>query len=547
MDIAGLVRRIIRFIIEYGLFIIILYIGFCIYVEVFNVAVEDYLSSSMWKYRSVWLGKGDYDLFGYTIEYQLEGYSDYSFYYVHWGNNMLDGVMPYCDEFGYIKLDGVTNRNGLYIFPPLYSMLYAAGIMLGMDNCGIGLILTFFAYITVFPIYGLAKEFSKNRHVAEVAALTYFLNVSILYHIVFLWTNPSPFIFFFFSGFYMLVRGKRDTGTLLIVIAALFKQTAWFLGFPLVVYLLMTRRSSKSEQGVDNELENDVNDASDDVDEKTPGRLNEFMKTVQNTIDIRGFATSVLLVVVFVGAIMYPFLIAQPQIFINLSLASGGFPLESFTAFPGYGSPMRFQVLPVAAGLPWLAEIMDYLVFNGIFIIGGVMLFFGLMLLTKKDSDKKTVYLRRLLFLTMCLMLWVHLAGPRGVYKYYFTLFAPFFSIFSSSQMINSSDEHVPFSLSMLWLPLLLSTVIIVLDRNIYLFAVLLILIGYALSSQIGLLWKVIKSPGRFVVDRIAPPLKERTARLSVAYQRMKILIYPEMNKGIDSELSPTQTVDTTS
>ena len=66
--------------------------------------------------------------------------------------------------------------------------------------------------------------------VGEVAALTYLLNPLMLYHTDFLWFNPAPFVFFFFAGFYMLIRGKRLTGTLLIVCAALFKQTAYFCG-----------------------------------------------------------------------------------------------------------------------------------------------------------------------------------------------------------------------------------------------------------------------------------------------------------------------------
>ena len=228
-----------RSIAEYLPLLIILHFGMLVWTSVFNAAVIDYMEDQLWANRYVWLGNGPIDLFGYTINFQFEGYSDYTFFYVHWGYNMLNGVMPYNDAFGYLRMSGVINRNGLYIFPPLYAYLYAAGIALPVDDWGIGLLLAVFGYLTALPVYGIASNLSHNRHVGEAAALTYLLTPNVLYHTTFLWLNPSPFIFFFFSGFYMLMKGRRYTGTILIVTAALFKQTSWFLGIPLVVYLLI--------------------------------------------------------------------------------------------------------------------------------------------------------------------------------------------------------------------------------------------------------------------------------------------------------------------
>ena len=474
----------LRFLLENAVLILILCFAGLVWSQVFHAAVVDFTSSSFWRSRGVWLGNGELDIFGYTLVYQFEGYTDYSFYYFHWGNNMLRGVMPYSPGFGYIELDGFVNENGAYIFPPLTAVLYAIGLMIPVDGWGIGLLLAIFGYLTALPVYGIAKQLSGNRRVGEVAAFTYLMNPNVLYHTTFVWLNTAPFIFFFFSGFYMLTKGKRDTATLLIVTGALFKQIAWFLGIPLVIYLILrTQYPSR-------------------IISSTAERAKGFLERIAEPLDIRQFMISVLIVFAFAGAIIFPFFLAQPNMLINMRLAMGGFPLVSLTDPPGYGSPMRLQILAVVVGMPVLAQVLDGLVYYGFLLWFGATLIAGFMFLQKKDGDKKNFYLRRLLLLTMIMLLWVHITGPRGVYKYYFTLFAPFFSIFSSAQMVTNSDETVPFSLSMLWLPIALSLMILIPPRNIYLFSVILILVGYALADKVGTFWSFVKAPGRYIAKR---------------------------------------------
>ncbi|MHA1484039.1 MAG: hypothetical protein ACTSPR_01825 [Candidatus Thorarchaeota archaeon] len=326
----------------------------------------DFTSSDLWRYRGVWIGNGELDLFGYTLEYQLEGYTDYTFYYFHWGNNLLRGVMPYSSGFGYIELDGLVNENGVFIFPPLTAFLYAIGVMIPVDGWGIGLLFAILGYFTALPVYGIAKQLSGNKRIGEVAAFTYLMNPNVLYHTTFVWLNTAPFIFFFFSGFYMLTKGKRDTATLLIVTAALFKQTALFLGIPLVIFLILkTQYSSK-------------------IIASTTERAKRFLERTTEFFDIRQFMISVLIVFVFVGAIMFPFLIAQPNMLTNLRLAMGGFPLVSLTELPGYGSPMRLQLLAVVVGMPVLAQILDWLVYYGFLLWFGTALIVGFMFLEPK-------------------------------------------------------------------------------------------------------------------------------------------------------------------
>lgn len=541
-------RRVLRFLYEYTLFIIILYVGYLVWAQVFQLAVVDYLNTTVWCRRGVWIGNSSIDLFDFTVVYQMEGYGDYSFFYVHWGYNMLNGVMPYSPDFGRLEMDGILNQNGLYIFPPLYAVLYAIGIMMPVDDYGIGIILAAFGYLTVFPVYGIAKQLSGNRHVGEAASITYLLNPSVLYHICFAWLNPSPFIFFFFLGFYAITKGKRNTGALLIVTAALFKQTAWFLGIPLVIYLLLApRRGSRpSSRGTRPEAANLVSNDSpsqaqsdgNNQDQPEPDKahierkrldaLDHIVLPLKEYLDLKGFLVSAIVVILYAGAVVFPFYLAQPDMFSYLSLAGGGFRLESFTEPPGYPSPMRLQVLAVMAGLPWLAEFLDILVYYDFLLVFGVMLSSGLMLLQPKDMDHSRQYFRRLLFLTMIMMLWVHLAGPRGVYKYYFTLFAPFFSIFSSVKMVTSKEERVGFSWSMLLVPVAMTLLYLLPSRNIYLLSVIFIIVGYLLAAQIGVFWSMVTSPGRWVKKMLLPHITPVLSRYRALTAYVSRQLYAE-------------------
>jgi hypothetical protein len=502
-------HRAARFLIEYRYLISVLLIGFIVWAIVFNVAVTDYLQGGRWNSRASWLGPfpdpGMVEVFGYTIEYQIEGYSDYSFYYVHWGYNTLYGVLPYSPEYGILEINGITNENGAHMFPPFTSYLYAAGIALsnimGWENWGIGLLIAAFGYLTALPVYGIASEFASNKRVGEVAALTYLLNPLMLYHTDFLWFNPAPFVFFFFSGFYMLMRGKRHTGTLLIVCAALFKQTAWFLGIPLVVYLIVRPRERKT----DDETENtEVTEEEPKVERSLSDQIVTFFKPISDYLDFRGFMISVVMVLIFIGAVMLPYLIAQPHFMNYWRLALGSFSFEgNFVDPPPYNVPMRIQVLPIIAGMPVLAENLDTIIVSGGPLGFSVILCAGLMVLKDKYIGEENLYFRRILYMTLILMLLVTILGPRGVFKYYFVMLMPFFSIFSSARMIRSDGEHVPFSMSMAFLPILLTLLILIPDRNIYLGYVLLIFIGYLLAPLLDKLYHLAKTPFRHIKGRI--------------------------------------------
>ncbi|TFF83834.1 hypothetical protein EU524_01815 [Candidatus Thorarchaeota archaeon] len=531
MDSRRIIKRLVRFIYEYWILAVVLVFALYIWSLVFDAAVVDYFDTARWNTRAVWLGDGIYEIFGYTVHYQLEGYSDYSFFYVHWGHNMLKGVMPYCEDFGSLLRDGVLNQNGLYIFPPFTAFFYALGTLLPFGDIGIAYLIVALAFLTVFPVYGLARHFSGNRHVGEIAALTYLLNPLVLYHIVFCWFNPAPFIFFFMSGFYFLVRGRRHVGTLLIVVAALFKQTAWFLGIPLVVYLIVRPRPAETSPSASPELES----------YELRATLARWSKKVIGYFDPRGFAISTIMVVSFVGAVMFPFLLAQKNTLLFMGLAAGGYPLESFTELPPYTSPMRLQVLPVVAGFPDLAQILDLLVYNRYLLVIATVVVACVMLIEPKREGQETGYLRRILFLAMILMLLVNLTGPRGVYKYYFTLFAPFFSIFSSRRMIERETSETGPTLSMLVVPFLLSAAILLPGRNVYLFAVLLIFVGFLLSNQVARFWTIVTTPVRYVARVLRDRTPHRLEDLKRRWDAFHDWLYTDISRGDDGAQQPAE------
>ncbi len=160
--------------------------------------------------------------------------------------------------------------------------------------------------------------------------------------------------------------------------------------------------------------------------------------------------------------------------------------------------------------MPDFAELLNMILVSGGPLGFGVILCAGLMVLKDKFIGEEKLYLRRILFMTLILLLIVTLLGPRGVFKYYFVMLMPFFSIFSSARMIRGSEEHVPFSASMVWVPITLTLMILIPDRNFYLAYVILIFIGYLLAPVLDRLYHYVKYPFRFTKQHI-----QRLAKIS--------------------------------
>ncbi len=301
--------------------------------------------------------------------------------------------------------------------------------------------------------------------------------------------RPSTF------QFYALLKNKKHTSTVLIVTAALFKQTAWFLGIPLVVYLIM--RARKPRESLPN---TDDSDGTESIPELVDASKSNRFAFMTEYFDFRSFAVSVIVALSYAGVVMLPTLIAQPHFWDYWRLAMGHFSFDgNYVDVPSYGVPMTLPVLPIVAGMPDLAQLLESILITSAPLIFGVVVFAGAMLLLNKREGKEHIFLRQILFVTMLLMLWVSLTGPRGVFKYYFTMFGPFFSIFASGRMICSKDEHVPVSLSMFLMPFAFTLLILIPERNTYLLYVVLIFILYLLAPLINRLYDIVKRPFRFM------------------------------------------------
>ncbi|TFG08855.1 hypothetical protein EU538_06335 [Candidatus Thorarchaeota archaeon] len=447
---------------RYWLFLFVLALGVIIWSLIFDSACSTF--EGVRPYRAVWNGAGELPIFGYTVTYNFEGWADYDYYYMSWADQFLDGYLPYTEGFNHPTIDG-TEYNTPYFFPPLYVYMCTFGRLLPIQPCGIGLVITVFGFITVFPVYGIAEYLSSNRQVAVISAATYLLNPLTLYYIAFEWLNPAPFIFFSLLGFLLLMKKKRLPGTLAIVTAALFKQTAFFFGLPLVAYLL--KRAPE--------------DPVPEIDETQEGR------PPGDELDLLGFAGIVVVVVAFAAAVSLPYLPDIGNYFEYVFQRAGATYLRDLTVVPASNSPITLAVPFISLGFPpWFIQGINLVSYYSVGLVTGVIPLLALMLLEEKDDRNLREYWRTILYLTLLLVLWLHIWSPRGIYKYYTVAILPFISIMSSCGMCSKREEPVPLSLSMVVLPIGWSFLMLLPDRNIYILYLLLTLLLYLLY-RVGL------------------------------------------------------------
>ena len=473
-----------QFIKAHLLFILILIVATIVWSYVFSLAATDFITGGAQPYRAVWNGSGPIDIFGFTIEVNFEGYLDYDYYYYSWGQQFVNGFSPYTDAFNRIEIDGAF-YNTPYFFPPLYVYMCALGVVLPIDPFGIGFLLTMFGYLTAIPIYGISTYLSQNKKVGAVAAATYLFNPLVLYYTVFEWLNPAPFVFFAMLSFFLLMRGNRLSGTLAMVVSALFKQTAFFLALPLLAYLL--RKPPVDDPVVtDDEL-------------KPPG----------DELDIRGFAKMAIQVLIFVTAISLPFLTDISNYIFYIFQRPGGVLYTDVSVLPNASQPITITVLLISLNIiiqnlnaslgiaiPQIPESIIQIVNLGtyytVFLILAMIPLLLLMLMHVKDDRNLRQYWSKMLFLTLVLMLCLHLFSPRGIYKYYCVLLIPFFSILPVSKIITQKSEKMKLSIFMILNPLAFSILILFPSRYVYLGILLLILVAYLAHKQFSLVTELI-------------------------------------------------------
>ncbi|MFW9799773.1 MAG: hypothetical protein ACFFD9_05020 [Candidatus Thorarchaeota archaeon] len=475
--------RLLLLIRRHRLFLIVVVTASLVWAMVFIRAATEFVANPNWP-RAVWNGEGSIDIFGYTIAVHLEGWADHDYFYHSWADQFLSGGMPYTDEFNRLFRDG-TSYNVIYFFPPLYVYMCAFGEIIHPD-IGIGLLISGFGFLTSFPVYGIATYLSQNREVGAVSAAMYLLNPIVLSHTAFEWLNPSPFVFFAVLSFYLVMNNRRISGALAMTTAAFFKQTAFFLALPLVAVLLKKPPSP---------LEMDEDAEETDSNSKRPA---------SDSFDLKGFAKIAIMVLILAGALSMPYLLDPANYFYYIFQRVGATLLSDLTAPPPINNPITPAVVLIVLGAPeWLIQAVNLLTYYSIALTLGILPLLAMMLVEVKDDRNLEGYWRRMLFLTLLLLFWVHVFSPRGIYKYYLVALVPFFSIMSTSAICRRESYSARISLPMIAVPLLISVLVLVPDRNFYLLFLFLFILGYIFHRPFSEVYQMITSPIRRFGTRI--------------------------------------------
>jgi hypothetical protein len=464
---SSLSTRCKLFIQSHRALLIILIVAAFVWILVFSQAASDYILESNWN------GTGHFNIFGFTVYVQFEGWSDYAYYYQTWGERFLNGYIPYTSTFDIVGPDHYVP----YFFPPLYVYLCALGNSLPIDPFGTAVLICLFGYATALPVYGITTYISHNERVGEVAVATYLLNPLILFHTVYEWLNPAPFVFFMMMSFYLLMKHHRLAGTLSMVTAALFKQTVFFLALPLIAYLI---KNPPSKALVDH---------SDDSPESDNS-------VIGNRLDARSLLKMAIIVVVYVVIFSFPYILDFGNYLFYIFLKPGMILLSDITILPASNSPVPFTVLFILIGAPEpLTQFINLATAYSAFLLIGILIPFVLMLLEVKDDENLPRYWRRLLFFTLLLLLSVHIFSPRGIYKYYCVALIPFFSIISCERMISYGTKKIQASLSMIINPLLITVLILIPNRFVYIGLLILVMIAYIFYKEFGLVYNIFSEP----------------------------------------------------
>ncbi|UCH03435.1 MAG: hypothetical protein JSW05_07495 [Candidatus Thorarchaeota archaeon] len=475
--------RVMALLREHSLFLAVAAIAAVVWIWVFNRAATEFLANPNWP-RAVWNGEGSISLFGFSVSYHLEGWADYDYFYVSWSQQLLSGHMLYTDEFN-LLVRGSTDYNVIYFFPPLYAYLCALGEIIRPD-IGIGLLVSVFGFLTSIPVYGVASYLSMNQRVGAVSAAMYLFNPIVLYHTAFEWLNPAPFVFFVLLSFYLLIKNMRISGAIAMVIAAFFKQTAFFLALPLIAVVL--KKTPRS----------------DEMTDETTGENDDSKRPRSDNFDFRGFAKIAGIVLVFAGALSLPYLFDPLNYIYYVFQRAGATLLTDLSNPPAINYPITPAVVLIILGAPeWLIQGVNLLTYYTVLLILGLLPLLALMLLEVKDDRNLVGYWRRMFYLSLLLIFWVHLFSPRGIYKYYLVALVPFFSIMSTSSICRKEANPVNVSAPMIALPFMISLLILVPIREFYLLFLFLIVLGYTLHRPFSELYGSVTSPFRRIGSRI--------------------------------------------
>jgi hypothetical protein len=273
------------------------------------------------------------------------------------------------------------------------------------------------------------------------------------------------------------MKHHRIAGTLAMVTAALFKQTVFFLALPLIAYLIKTPPAKE-------------------LSDHDPETSEEYELIAGDNLDVLGFIRMAVIVLVYAVVISLPYIIDYGNYIFYILLKPGMTLLDSVTVIPESNIPMTFAVLFIVMGAPEpVAQFFNLATAYSVFLFIGILVLLVPMLFEVKDDRNLRSYWRRMLFLSILLLLVVHIFSPRGVYKYYFVALIPLFSILSGERMISHGTKKIQASLSMVINPLIITALILIPNRYVYLGLLLLVMMSYILNKQFGDVYYLITKP----------------------------------------------------
>jgi hypothetical protein len=343
-----------------------------------------------------YLATGVHPLFGWDFAV-VEGYSDFTYYYMNFVRRFVQGYLPYTENL--YTISGLQT----YIYPPLFVYILSAfyfvpsetlfpnliieSLILGrsLDFLRVGFAFIVFDFATCVVLFTTARQLSSNRFVPVVAMLVFALNPISLWWGNYLWLSTPIHTFFLALGFFYLVRKEMLWAVAWITVATMVKQTAGLL-LPLVLIL-------------------------------------EFRHSMERLFKALAVTVAIVLLVSLPYIALFPF-----TYFGALTAGMGSY--WFYNALPPVTHPVPISVLAIGWPEPF-KFIAITLVFNAIPWITFLALFWlsGIYIAEQSGRD----YTDQVLLVALLLSLASHIFFARGLYKFYLIALLPFLVLFGTA------------------------------------------------------------------------------------------------------------------
>ncbi len=179
------------------------------------------------------LGIGAYTGLAAGDQVDLEGYSDFSYYYIDYVNNLLDGWNPYSGS----RVEG--DHIGGYVYGPLYIYSIAFGSyffgLSAYDSIVVSNVV--FDSLSYVMVYLLAKRVSGNVIALFVAVLGSFSPIALFYAGIRGLNAPLMTFLALVSVYYFLER-KDNRGLFFLAASTMTKQFPLLMAFPMGLWMM---------------------------------------------------------------------------------------------------------------------------------------------------------------------------------------------------------------------------------------------------------------------------------------------------------------------